>query len=360
MRNSLEQNQTAAALALSQSFESDNADQPDALLKLAGILAKYSQHERAAEVYGRINLLRPHSPNVLYNQGIALYQCRQLDRAVAALADSADLDGTPAQPHYVLALIAGERLDHENSIQELRHAIQRNGRQADYYSLLGEEYKRVGYWQGAADAFRRAADLEPVNSTNFLRLGDALFRIPDLEGAIRAFEQADRLDSGIPQINYLIGLACQKNGQFERAASFYERQLKLDPDHLNSLLGAGEAAIEQNQLDQAEEFLHSALKNSPEDAQANYDLGLVCFKTQRYERSIELFRRVLRLRPDHTEAEYHVYLALSRSHQQAAALDALAAWKKLEALDRKVRSQEVAYESARVASWKGNGLQGVN
>ena len=218
----------------------------------------------------------------------------------------------------------------------------------------------MGNWQGAADAFRRAADIEPVNSTNFLRLGDALFRIPDLEGAIRAFEQAERLDSRVPHINYLIGLACQKNGQFEKAAQSYERQLKLEPNHLDSLLGAGEVAAEQNQFDRAADFLQSAVKHSPDDTQANYDLGLVRFRTRRYDRSIELFRRVLWLRPDHTEAEYHLYLALSRSHQEAAAREALAAWKKLEALDRKVRSEEVAYESARVASWKGNGLQGVN
>ena len=153
IHNSLEQHQTAAALDLAQSFERDNADQPDALLKLAGILAEYSQHERAAEVYGRITILRPHSPDVLYNQGIALYQCRQFDRAVAALAESADLDGKPAEPHYVLALIAAERLDHENSILELRHAIQRNGRQADYYSLLGRSTRRWGIGKGPPTRF---------------------------------------------------------------------------------------------------------------------------------------------------------------------------------------------------------------
>jgi tetratricopeptide (TPR) repeat protein len=111
--------------------------------------------------------------------------------------------------------------------------------------------------------------------------------------------------------------------------------------------------VEQSRFNDAEKFLRLALANDPDHVQANYELGLLWFKTHRYDQAIEVFKHVLGLRPDHTQSEYYLYLALSRSHEDAAANSALAAWKKLEALDRKVRSEEVAYETAREAAWTG-------
>lgn len=108
----------------------------------------------------------------------------------------------------------------------------------------------------------------------------------------------------------------------------------------------------QSRFADAEKFLQLALARDPDHVQANHELGLLWFKEKHYDRAVEVFNRVLGLRPDHTQAEYYLYLALSRSHEDAAAETALAHWKKLEALDRKVRSQEVAYEMARVAHWE--------
>lgn len=347
-----DENRTAEALEAADRFEREYADNPDALMQLAGLLAVHLQHERAAALYGRVNELRPHSPDILFNLGVALYHCRQLDKAAAALAESADLDERPADTHYSLAVIAAERDDHENAILELHHATERAPSRADYYALLGQEFFKVRYWQGAAGAYRHAAAIEPSEATHFLHLGDALLRFQDLKGAIDAFKHAERLDPQLPEINYLIGFGCETDSQLDQAREFYERQLALVPNHLASLLGAGTVALEQSRFQDGEKFLQAVLAHDSEHVQANYQLGLLWFKTKQYDRAIERFKRVLWLRPDHTQAEYYLYLALSRTHEDAAAEAALAEWKKLEALDRKVRSQEVAYEMARAAHWE--------
>ncbi len=352
IRQSFTENRTAEGLEVADRFARQHHNDPDALLRLAGLLASHSQHARAAALFARVNELRPHSPDVLYNLGVACYQLKQLDRAAVALAESADLDGQPAETHFALALIAVDRGDHENAILEFQHAIARAPRRADYYALLGQESSKVGYWQGAAEAYRHAAAIEPGEATHFLHLGDALFRFKDLKGAIDAFRKAAQLDPHLAEINYLIALAYQSDSQFELSREYYQRQLTLVPDHLLSLLGAGTIDVEQRRFGEAEKYLKSALTLDPDDAQANYELGLLWFKEQQYGRAIEAFKRVLALRPDHTQAEYYLYLALSRTHQGAAAAVALAMWKKLEALDRKVRSQEVAYDMVRAARWQ--------
>ena len=351
IRKYLEEDQTAQALEAADGFARENADHPGALFQLASLLAAHSQHARAATLFARVNELRPHSPEVLYNLGVAYYHCQQLDLAAGALAESADLDGKPAETHFSLALLAAERGDHENAILEFQHATERAPRRADYQAQLGQEFSRVGHWQGAAAAYRQAAAIEPAQAVHRLHLGGVLFRSHDLAAAIAAFHEAARLDPLLPDINFLIGFACQSNGQFEKAREFYQRHLTRVPDHLESLVGLGTVAIEQGHFPEAERFLQSALAHDPDHVQANYELGLVWFKTQQFARAIDVFKRVLWLRPDHTQGEYYLYLAFARSHQAAPAEAALAQWKRLEALDRKVRAEEVAYEMAREARW---------
>jgi len=352
IREYLAASRTAEALEAADQFAREQANNPEALLQLAGLLASHAQHARAAALFARVNELRPRSPSVLYNLGVSYYHLGKLDQAAQALAESADLDERPGETHYSLALIAMERDDHENAILELQHAVDRAPNRADYYALLGQEFSKVGYWPGAVEAYRHAAALEPSEPTHFVHLGDALFRAQDLKGAVDAFKRAERLDPRLPDINYLIAFAYQNEGQFEQAREYYRRQLAMAGGHVASLVGAGSIAVEQNGFVEAEKFLQSALARDPDHVEANYQLGLLRFKEQRYDSAIEVFNRVLWLRPDHTQAEYHLYLALSRTHEDAAAEAALAQWKKLEALDRKVRSQEVAYEMARAAQWE--------
>jgi tetratricopeptide (TPR) repeat protein len=340
------------ALEAADRFAREEANDPEPLLQVASLFAQHAQHAQAAALFVRVNELRPHSADVLYNLGVAYYHLKELDKAAQVLAESADRDGRPAETHYSLALIATEHDDHENAILELQHAIERAPHRAEYYALLGQEFSKAGRWQGAAEAYRRAAAIEPSEAAHFLHLGDSLLRAKDLKGAIDAFSKAERLDPQLPEINYLIAFAYEKDSQFEQAREYYQRQLSIIHGHVASLVGAGTTAVEQSRFADAETFLQSALASDPDQVQANYELGLLWFKQQRYDRAIDVFKRVLWLRPDHTQAEYYLYLALSRTHQASAAETALANWKKLEALDRRVRSQEVAYEMARAVHWE--------
>ena len=197
-----------------------------------------------------------------------------------------------------------------------------------------------------------AQPLKFKEALHFLHLGDALFRSNKWEAATEAFLRAKQLDPHIPEINYLIGYAYQTQSQFEKAREYYEQQLASTPDHLESLVHLGAIDVEQKRFPDAEKSLNQVLLRDPDHVEANFELGLMAFKTNQLDRAIERFNRVLWLRPDHTQAEYYLYLALSRTDKDELARAALATWKKLEALDRMVRSEEVAFDAARQARWE--------
>lgn len=353
INSSFKANQIDSAMRAVDDFAREHSNDPQALIRLASLLAAHARHEQAAIFFTRVNELRPQSPDVLYNLGVAYYNLKRLDEATRALAEAADLDGRPAETHFSLGLIASERGDHENAIMEFKHAVARAPGRADYYSMVGQEYSKVGHWEGAAGANRRATELDPTQAIYFLRLGDALFRANHSEAATQAFERAAEIDPRLPEIHFLIGYVYKTQGQFEKARQHFERQLALTPDHVESLANLGALAVDQKRFTDAEKCLRQVLARDPDHVEANFEEGLMWFAMGRYDRSIDAFNRVLMLRPDHVQAQYELYLVLSRTRRDTSADAALAKWKQLEALDRQVRSEEVNLDRARQARWGG-------
>ncbi|HEY9230855.1 MAG TPA: tetratricopeptide repeat protein, partial [Blastocatellia bacterium] len=110
--------------------------EPRALFTLATALAQNKQYERAARVFKRVNQALPHTFEVLYNLGIALYNLDHNDEAAGFLAEAADLNPAPAETHFRLGLIASARNDHANAAEEFKHALDREANNANYHYML--------------------------------------------------------------------------------------------------------------------------------------------------------------------------------------------------------------------------------
>ena len=160
IREALRSGHPEEALQAADEYERQYQNDPEALSRLATMMSESSQHQAAVREYARLNELRPHTPDILYNLGVARYHLKHLDEAAQALAESADLEGGPAEIHYSLGLVASESGDHEDAVIEFRHALDRTPQRADFHYLLGQEYFKLSYWEGAAAAYQRASELD--------------------------------------------------------------------------------------------------------------------------------------------------------------------------------------------------------
>jgi len=92
------------------------------------------------------------------------------------------------------------------------------------HALLGRIYTRLGEYDRALDALKRAMALNPSDSENYSGLGDALLWSGDINGAIAALESADQMD---PQLStqdlFNLGAAYFLAGDDARAAHVFER-----------------------------------------------------------------------------------------------------------------------------------------
>ena len=343
------------AEAAANLIESDYASQPKGLFTLATVLAQNGQYEHAVRVYRRVNKAMPHTFEVLYNLGVALYNLDRNDEAATALAEAADLNPVAAETHFRLGLIASARNDHANAVEEFRHAIEQNSKNATYHYMLGREYFRVGFWEGAINEYTVALTLEPQQSIYMLARANANYRKGEWVASAADFDLAAALDPNIENIEYLQGYAQRAAGNFDRARQLLESFLAKNPKHVDALASLGYVLIEQGRLEDAETPLKIALELQPENVPVLYDYARLALKRRDFTEAAARLQRVIQRNPTHTQAHYQLFLVFSRMKQPEKAQSELAEFKRLETLEKQVKQERILDEKLRAQQMIGQG-----
>jgi hypothetical protein len=146
----------------------------------------------AQQLYQRALALAPEHPLALHYLGVALYQQKRLDEAIALLDRAAAL--VPQEPEF-----------HNNRGLALAASL----RDAD-----------------ATDAYRRALALNPQHAGAWSNLGLALQATGDVHGAIDAFEKGLAVAPEFPQLHWNLALALLLTGDYPRGWREYEWRLR--------------------------------------------------------------------------------------------------------------------------------------
>jgi tetratricopeptide (TPR) repeat protein len=99
----------------------------------------------------------------------------------------------------------------------------------DRARALALEHFRARRYSQAADAYERAAKLQPGHTGVLAGLGAARARAGDLPGAERAYEAAVRADPRHSGFRAALGRVYRDQGRREDATNAYRMALKLDP-----------------------------------------------------------------------------------------------------------------------------------
>jgi len=346
-------NRAAEANAAVDLVEHSMGSDARGLFTLASVLAQNKQYERAAQLFMRVNEAQPRTFEVLYNLGIALYNLDRNLEAARYLAEAADINPVPAETHMRLGLIASARKDHANAVEEFKHAIERDEKNAPYHYMLGREYFSVGFWEGSINEYSRALELDPKQSAYVLARGNANFRKNEWIAAAIDFDLAATLDPNIENIDYLRGFAHRAAGNFDRARELLEKFVTQQPDHVDALASLGYVAIEQGRMDEAEAPLARALKLDPQNVPALYDYARIAVKRRDYSEAATRLQRVISLAPTHGQAHYQLFLTYSRLKETDKAQAELTEFKRLEALEKQVKQERNLDERLRTQQMLG-------
>src|SRR5688500_4123148 len=136
----------------------------------------------------------------------------------------------------------------------------------------------------AADAFKRALQLEPGLALARINLGIALFNVPDLPAAQRELQAAGASAPTAPQPPYVLGLAAKTQNRPEEAITYFQKVLRIDPNDVGANVNLGQLYAQQRKYPEAIAVLRTAIAAEPYNATAIYNLGTALMRSgQRVE-----------------------------------------------------------------------------
>jgi tetratricopeptide (TPR) repeat protein len=179
--------------------------------------------------------LGPHLPkgdtDNAHLTGVCYLKTGDLDSARTAFATMFSTPPDSAAAHLMLAkMMVREHLE-EQSIPEIRKAVEIDPRLPMAHFLLGEIYLYQQSPQQALDEFQKELALNSTVWLVYWRLGDALVRLERYDEAEKILKQSIWLNETFTGSYLLLGEIQLKKGDTELAVGFLNRALKLDPQN---------------------------------------------------------------------------------------------------------------------------------
>ena len=148
----------------------------------------------------------------------------------------------------------------------------------------------------AADAFRRALQLQPDLALARINLGIALFNVPDLPAAQKELQAASALAPSAPQPPYLLGLLAKTQNRPEEAVAAFQKVLRIDPNDVGANINLGQLYAQQRKYPEAIAVLRTAIAAEPYNATALYNLGTALMRSGQREEGQKVIAQFQELR----------------------------------------------------------------
>jgi serine/threonine protein kinase/Flp pilus assembly protein TadD len=187
----------AAALALlrraQQAFPADFWINHDLGIMLFN--CRPPQHEEAIRFLTVAAALRPGSPGVRYNLGLALADAGRLDEAIFAYRQAIGLKPDYGMAHLELGKVLGDRGQRDGAIAACQRAIELNPGHPGAHYTLGNLLFGTGRVDEAVAAYRKAIALNPEHAESHCNLGLALQQQGAFAPALKSLERGHELGS---------------------------------------------------------------------------------------------------------------------------------------------------------------------
>ncbi len=152
----------------------------------------------------------------------------------------------------------------------------------------------------------------PTSAKAHNNLGHAYYHQGDFNAAIRHFEQAARLEPGMPQPHFNLGLALQDAGRSGEAIKAYTEAVRILPDFAQAHALLGVLLVKEGRTQEAAVHLQAAYMRNPNLAEVHLGMGLLLAADGRDADAVQGFERALQLAPGLGQARLGLGVALAR------------------------------------------------
>jgi tetratricopeptide (TPR) repeat protein len=146
-------------------------------------------------------------------------------------------------------------------------------------------------------------------------LGIGLMSVGDMDSAVGALEDANRLEPDRPLTLLALGLALNNRKLFAEARTALARSIELQsdgPEGVEAVAALAEAEAGLGDLDNATRHAQQALHRAPANATANLVVGLVALERRQYPEARDALLAANRADPESPKVLYQLSLAFAR------------------------------------------------
>jgi tetratricopeptide (TPR) repeat protein len=165
-------------------------------------------------------------------------------------------------------------------------------------------WERNAVWRDELSLWRDARQKAPGMYRVQANLGKALQLAGDREGALRAYQEALKLDDRHGDAYNNVATLLHQQGRLDEAIAWYQKALERYPGYEEIYQNLADAHRQKGELDQAVAMYRRALELDPEDGPAWNNCGQVLYQAGRLAEAEAAFRRAIALIPQQPEP-YH-------------------------------------------------------
>ena len=138
--------------------------------------------------------------------------------------------------------------------------------------------------------------------TKLISEGNEFYRKGRLGDAVRAYNQAIKMDPDNPVAWNNKGLILAVAGNYNEALKCHNKAFELDPSHVDAISNIGMAHTKLDNLEEAIEWYDKAIKIDPKHETTWNNKGNLLSKLKRYEEAMECYDRALKINPSYLAA----------------------------------------------------------
>jgi tetratricopeptide (TPR) repeat protein len=205
------------------------------------------------------------------------------------------------------------------AVEEFEQLVKANPDYEAGYRVLGDSYLRLKNYPKAAEAFRKAAELDATKFASHLGAATALFnagRFQDAVTALQKGETAAKAPKERYQFHQLRGSAWYKLNRFPEAAADLEKAVAIQRGDFNDVFQLGVALLQTGNLEAARRYLEQAAALRPDSADAARFLrraeareAAAAIEAKQYPQAIRVLTRLVQAEPNDADAWYNLGLA---------------------------------------------------
>ena len=213
-------------------------------------------------------------------EGESLFQQKQYDSALKAVALSLGLSANNARMHELLGLILFTKRHNAGARSEMEKAEQIEPENAEIRYFYGRSLYLVGLYAEAREQFLACLRIHPSYRKCRENLGLCYQALGDYANAAEVFKEAIALEKAQPGPKHgepfgYYGAMLTETGQSQQALPILREGEKLCPRSLLVNYELGRILLESGDVEQAEHYLLFAENLDPAFAQTYYLLGRV-------------------------------------------------------------------------------------